>query len=61
MQVSKETGHCFLDFWALARVEAAEVFPDAQESVGHPSGAALHEGLRGDGPLLPGLLGLCAC
>ena len=61
MQVSMEMGHCFLDFWAFARVEAAEVLLDAQKSVGHPSGAALHAGLKGGGPLLPGLLGLCAC
>ena len=61
MQVSKETGHCFMDFWALARVEAAEVLLDTQKSVGHLSGAALHAGLKGDGPLLPELLGLCAC
>ena len=25
MQVSKEMGHCFLNFWAFARVEAGEV------------------------------------
>ena len=61
MQVSKEMGHCFLDFWAFARAEAVEVILDTQNSAGHPSRAALHAGLKGDGPLLVGLLGLCAC
>ena len=61
MQVSKEMGHCFLDFWAFARAEAVGVLLDTQKSVGHPSRAALHAGLKGDGSLLLGLLGLCAC
>ena len=60
MKVSKETGHCFLDFWAFAHVEAAEVLLDTQKSVGHPSGAALHAGVKGDGPLLLFLFGFCA-
>ena len=61
MKVSEETGHCFLDFWAFARVEADEVLLDTQKSVGHPSGAALHAGLKRDEPLLPGFMSLCAC
>ena len=37
--------------WALAHVEAAEVILGfTQNSVGHPSGAALRAFLKGDGP-----------
>ena len=61
MQVSKVMGHCFLDCWAFASAEAVEVLLEPKKSDGHPSGAALHAGLKGDGPLLLGLLGLCAC
>ena len=58
LKVSKETSHCFLDFCAFAHVEAVEVILDNRKSVGHPSGAALHAGRKGDGLLLPGFLAL---
>ena len=45
----------------LAHVGAADVFQKStQESVGHPSGAALHAVLKGDWPYFPGRSGLFA-
>ena len=54
----KKMVHCFLDC-GLALAEAVGVLLDTQESGGN-SGAALRDGRRGDVPLLPEHLGLCA-
>ena len=59
MQPSKGVGPYFPGrLGPCARVAAAQVLPEVtQESVGHPSGAALHAVLKGIGPCSPGRRG----